>query len=58
MSQEISNIFRKNNRVDNIDDILADIYDLILTKLNSKLKKEDFNLGNYTPISSIGKGAV
>ncbi len=36
MSQKISNIFRRNNRVDDIDDILVDIYDLILSKLNEE----------------------
>lgn len=36
MSQEVSNIFRRNNKIDNIDDILIDIYDLILSKLNPK----------------------
>jgi len=44
VSQKISNVFRKNNRVDNLDDILADIYDLILSKVNPKLKEEDFSL--------------
>ena len=51
MSQKISNIFRKNNRVDDIDNILADIYDLILSKVNSKLKEEDFSLINKIEVS-------
>lgn len=36
VSQKISNIFRKNNRVNDLDDILADIYDLILSKVNEE----------------------
>jgi len=36
MSQKISNVFRKNNRVDDLDDILVDIYDLILSKVNEE----------------------
>ena len=38
------NVIRLYKPVKDIQDILVDIYDLILSKVNSKLKEENFSL--------------